>query len=120
MRHRSRFEHRDQRHVRRRNDGGGAPPAGEHRDLPEHIARPEGAEHGVVVDDFGVPTQDRERAVPEIPLAHESRPGIHRELRARLRNGRALIERQACEQRDRVEACGVHVRDASRPAVDRW
>jgi len=58
--------------------------------------------------------------VPEVALANEGSPCIHRELRTCLRNTRALVERQSREQRDRFETCRIHARDASRHAVDRW
>jgi hypothetical protein len=106
-----------ERHRAGRNDGGGAATAGEDGDLAEDLARPERADDGPVVHDVGGARGDRERSEPEVALLHQGRALLDVELLAHARDGCALVERQAREQRDSVELSLVHRRDASRVQV---
>ena len=87
----------------RRQDGRGADPPAERRDLAEALAWSQGGHGPAVGDDLGVSGHDHEHVVARGPLRHDDLPGVDVLVGHRRRQRRDRRHREGTEHVERLE-----------------
>ncbi len=112
---------RDQSHRRASDDARRSSTSGQDGDLTEHIARTEGADHAIAVEDLGRALTHREHRVAEVALVDEGLVGLDLHLVARLGELLALVRLEVGEEWDLDEVGGIHAGERNTgPVTPSW